>query len=59
LEIVNCLINRRLITPNLCTPRSKRVLRPVNRTPAHTGMWKSMFSAKAVPITVTNEHSKG
>jgi len=41
------------ITPNLCRLKSKRVLKPVNRTPAHNGMLNSMLRAKAVPITVT------
>jgi hypothetical protein len=39
-------------TPNLCTPRSKRVLKTVRITPAHTGILNNMLNAKAVPNTV-------
>jgi hypothetical protein len=38
-------------TPNLCTPRSRRVLNTVRITPAHTGILRSMLNAKAVPNT--------
>ena len=40
-----------LCTPNLCTPRSKRVLNTVRITPAHTGILSSILNAKAVPNT--------
>ena len=41
------------LTPYLCRPSSNRVLKPVRRTPAQTGISNSMFNAKAVPITVS------
>lgn len=48
-----------LITPYLCRQSSKRVLRPVRRTPAHNGMWNNMLSANAVPITVSASEQYG
>jgi predicted ABC-class ATPase len=38
-------------TPYCCNARRTNVLSPVRSTPHHTGMLKSMFNAKAVPIT--------
>jgi hypothetical protein len=40
-----------LYTPNLCTPRSKKVLNTVRITPTHTGILNNMLNAKAVPNT--------
>jgi hypothetical protein len=42
-------------TPNLCTPRSKRVLNTVTIAPAQTGILRSMLNAKAVPNTEQND----
>lgn len=38
-------------TPYCCNARRIKVLNPVRRTPIHTGILKSIFNAKAVPIT--------
>lgn len=41
-----------LLTPYLCSARRRSVFNPANNTPAHMGKPKSMFRAKAVPITI-------
>ena len=40
------------LTPYLCKPSNKRVLEPVQRTPAQSGIWNNILRANAVPITV-------
>ena len=46
------------LTPNLCTPSSSRVDRPVSSTPTHRGMPNSRLRAKAVPTTEGSEKNK-
>lgn len=42
---------KNIFTPYCCNARRIKVLSPVRSTPIHMGMLKSMFNAKAVPIT--------
>ena len=42
-------------TPYCCNARRINVLSPVKRTPHHIGILKSIFNAKAVPITANSK----
>lgn len=45
------LIRNKETTPYCCNAKRIKVLSPVRSTPIQTGILKSMFNAKAVPIT--------